>query len=189
MRLCRSPHCGLTLDQGPGPNPCRRSGQPISGAMPITTSNCMLLNAVNTQLLFGGSASYCRFLELLFRPDYSAHFNYSAPPFIPRLFSLQSLFVLASFPTCYRGCVEVMPTAPNEDLTEAIQPYSMHVRRLTVQVPNHVDLHQVSARYLDLTKRKLELSRLPRENPPPSHHLWCHGTPKSVLEPLLDFWY
>ncbi|KAH3959750.1 hypothetical protein HBH98_103660 [Parastagonospora nodorum] len=55
---------------------------------------------------------------------------------------------------------------------EAITPYSMHV----------------SLRYLELTKKKLELTRLPRELELPGHRTWEHGTPKAVLEPLLDFW-
>ncbi|KAF2871307.1 Alpha/Beta hydrolase protein, partial [Massariosphaeria phaeospora] len=56
--------------------------------------------------------------------------------------------------------------------TEAIQPYSMHV----------------SLRYLELTKRKLQLTRLPRELDLPDTRRWDQGTPKLVLEPLLDFW-
>lgn len=43
-------------------------------------------------------------------------------------------------------------------------------------------------RYLELTKKKLELTRLPRELELPEHRTWEHGTPKDVLEPLLDFW-
>ncbi|KAF2095862.1 alpha/beta-hydrolase, partial [Rhizodiscina lignyota] len=58
------------------------------------------------------------------------------------------------------------------DVVDAIQPYSMHV----------------SARYLDLTKRKLQLTRLPREPSLPEHDHWRYGTPKTILEPLIDFW-
>lgn len=59
-----------------------------------------------------------------------------------------------------------------EDM-DAIVPYSMHV----------------SSRYLDLTKQKLELTRLPKENSTLStSEQWALGTPKSVLEPLLDHW-
>lgn len=47
---------------------------------------------------------------------------------------------------------------------------------------------QVSARYLDLTKKKLEVTRLPREVTV-SGPQWSQGTPKAVLEPLLDYWY
>jgi len=60
--------------------------------------------------------------------------------------------------------------APHDD--EAITTYSMHV----------------SAKYLELTKKKLELTRLPRELELPNERRWGQGTPKSVLEPLLDFW-
>lgn len=60
-----------------------------------------------------------------------------------------------------------------EDATaEAITPYSMHV----------------SSKYLDLTRKKLELTRLPRELELPEHQRWAQGTPKTVLEPLLDYW-
>ncbi|KAJ4373689.1 hypothetical protein N0V86_007832 [Didymella sp. IMI 355093] len=59
-----------------------------------------------------------------------------------------------------------------EDI-DAIVPYSMHV----------------SSRYLDLTKQKLELTRLPKENETLTlQEQWALGTPKSVLEPLLDHW-
>jgi hypothetical protein len=47
----------------------------------------------------------------------------------------------------------------------------------------------VSAKYLELTRKKLERTRLPRELELPDERLWEMGTPKSVLEPLLDFWY
>jgi len=55
-----------------------------------------------------------------------------------------------------------------------VQPYRMHV----------------SQKYLDLTKQKLELTRLPRD---PSGRLttqqqWTLGVPKSELEPVLDYW-
>ncbi|KAH7135060.1 Alpha/Beta hydrolase protein [Dendryphion nanum] len=55
---------------------------------------------------------------------------------------------------------------------EAVQPYSMHV----------------SSKYLELTNKKLQLTRLPREIELPDEKRWDYGTPKSVLEPLLDFW-
>lgn len=48
---------------------------------------------------------------------------------------------------------------------------------------------QVSSRYLELTKQKLELTRLPRENETLNEQeQWALGTPKSVLEPVLDHW-
>ncbi|KAF2269454.1 alpha/beta-hydrolase [Lojkania enalia] len=55
---------------------------------------------------------------------------------------------------------------------DPVQPYSMHV----------------SSRYLELTKKKLQLTRLPRELELPEDRRWEHGTPKAVLEPLLDYW-
>lgn len=73
---------------------------------------------------------------------------------------------------------------------EAITPYSMHVSIETFHLPRTVlaNATQVSSRYLELTKKKLELTRLPRELELPDDRKWEHGTPKSVLEPLLDFW-
>ncbi|KAI9686754.1 MAG: hypothetical protein M1822_002813 [Bathelium mastoideum] len=56
--------------------------------------------------------------------------------------------------------------------TEAIETYQMHV----------------STRYLDLTKKKLELTRLPRELDLPEERRWEYGTPKKALEPIVDFW-
>lgn len=54
-----------------------------------------------------------------------------------------------------------------------IEPYSMHV----------------SSRYLDLTKNKLELTRMPREVGANDQEKWALGTPKGALEPLIDYWY
>lgn len=47
---------------------------------------------------------------------------------------------------------------------------------------------QVSSKYLDLTKKKLELTRLPHELLLPKERAWELGTPKSEVEPLVDFW-
>lgn len=58
-----------------------------------------------------------------------------------------------------------------EDI-DAIVPYTMHV----------------SSRYLDLTRQKLELTRLPKENEQGTEEKWALGTPKRVLEPVLDYW-
>jgi hypothetical protein len=33
------------------------------------------------------------------------------------------------------------------------------------------------------------MTRLPRELELPDERIWEQGTPKSMLEPLLDFWY
>lgn len=60
------------------------------------------------------------------------------------------------------------PSPPAD--TNGVQPYCMHV----------------SQRYLDLTKRKLELTRLPRQ--PKSTHHWDCGVDKTSLEPLVDHW-
>ncbi|KAF2685359.1 alpha/beta-hydrolase [Lentithecium fluviatile CBS 122367] len=59
-----------------------------------------------------------------------------------------------------------------ESEKEGIVPYSMHV----------------SSKYLDLTKKKLELTRLPREVELGEGRRWALGTPKSVLEGVLDYW-
>ncbi|KAI9847902.1 MAG: hypothetical protein M1837_001419 [Sclerophora amabilis] len=55
---------------------------------------------------------------------------------------------------------------------EAIVPYQIHV----------------SSKYLELTKRKLQLTRLPHDLSFPSGDEWDWGTPKSKVAPLLDFW-
>jgi hypothetical protein len=46
----------------------------------------------------------------------------------------------------------------------------------------------VSSKYLELTKKKLELTRLPREIELGEGRRWALGTPKSVLEGVLDYW-
>ncbi|PVH79575.1 alpha/beta-hydrolase [Cadophora sp. DSE1049] len=56
--------------------------------------------------------------------------------------------------------------------SEEIKPYKIHV----------------SSKYLDLTKKKLELTRLPHEVLLPRAREWELGTPKSEIEPLIDFW-
>ncbi|ROW06233.1 hypothetical protein VMCG_04675 [Cytospora schulzeri] len=53
---------------------------------------------------------------------------------------------------------------------DEVKPYKVHV----------------SSKYLDLTKQKLELTRLPHEGAkPPSKEWW---EPKAQVEPLIDFW-
>jgi hypothetical protein len=47
----------------------------------------------------------------------------------------------------------------------------------------------VSSKYLDLTRKKLELTRLPHELLLPKAREWEYGTPKAEIEPLIDFWY
>ncbi|PHH82997.1 hypothetical protein CDD82_4012 [Ophiocordyceps australis] len=44
----------------------------------------------------------------------------------------------------------------------------------------------VSSKYLDLTRRKLELTRLPHRAPEPRTDQWWE--PRATVEPLLDFW-
>ncbi|CZR56347.1 related to epoxide hydrolase [Phialocephala subalpina] len=56
--------------------------------------------------------------------------------------------------------------------SEEITPYRVHV----------------SSKYLELTKKKLELTRLPHELLLPKAREWEFGTPKGVVEPLIDFW-
>lgn len=54
----------------------------------------------------------------------------------------------------------------------------------------HLLTVKVSQRYLDLTKKKLELARLPRElSDDEDVNDAAHGVTKAELEPLLDFWY
>jgi len=55
---------------------------------------------------------------------------------------------------------------------EEIKPYRVHV----------------SSKYLELTKKKLELTRLPHEVLLSKAREWEFGTPKGVVEPLIDFW-
>ncbi|XXH00317.1 Cytoplasmic glyoxalase II [Hypoxylon texense] len=53
---------------------------------------------------------------------------------------------------------------------EEVKPYKIHV----------------SSKYLDLTKQKLEVTRLPHELSEPKSQDWWE--PKSRVEPLIDFW-
>lgn len=48
---------------------------------------------------------------------------------------------------------------------------------------------QVSSKYLELTKRKFEICRLPHDLELQKGGEWDLGTPKSVVEPLIDYWY
>ncbi|KAM3417627.1 putative epoxide hydrolase [Cercospora zeina] len=56
--------------------------------------------------------------------------------------------------------------------TNVVLPYRMHV----------------SQKYLDLTRRKLELTRLPREQRSRQPARWSFGIAKAELEPLVDHW-
>ncbi|KAH8177241.1 hypothetical protein LIA77_02323 [Sarocladium implicatum] len=61
---------------------------------------------------------------------------------------------------------DAAPTPPGEE----VKPYKIHV----------------STKYLDLTRRKLELTRLPHEKAEPKSTDWWE--PKPQVEPLIDFW-
>ncbi|KAI1422177.1 alpha/beta-hydrolase [Xylaria sp. FL1777] len=58
----------------------------------------------------------------------------------------------------------------NGAVAEDVKPYKIHV----------------SSRYLNLTKQKLEIARLPHELDEPKSKDWWQ--PKSQVEPLIDFW-
>lgn len=85
--------------------------------------------------------------------------------------------------------------------SEEVRPYKIHVSLLPLlltlriylslsacKAPANSASHQVSSKYLDLTKKKLELTRLPHEVLLPREREWELGTPKSEIEPLIDFW-
>ena len=48
---------------------------------------------------------------------------------------------------------------------------------------------KVSARYLELTMKKLDLARLPHDLEGDTLANWKTGVPKGILEPLMDYWY
>ena len=56
----------------------------------------------------------------------------------------------------------------------------------------NLDLHpnsccQIASKFLDLTRQKLELTRLPHEGSDPKSADWWE--PKPLIEPLIDYWY
>ncbi|KAL7937258.1 Alpha/Beta hydrolase protein [Trichoderma chlorosporum] len=61
-------------------------------------------------------------------------------------------------------------TSPSTATDEEIKEYKIHA----------------SSKYLELTRQKLELARLPREVPDANSKAWWD--PKPALEPLIDFW-
>jgi hypothetical protein len=91
----------------------------------------------------------------------------------------------------------------NIGMGEEIRPYKIHVSclgscclvmRMRRRRKRHNDKtndapEQVSSKYLDLTRKKLELTRLPHELLLPRTREWEYGTPKAEIEPLIDFWY
>ncbi|KFY46757.1 hypothetical protein V494_00337, partial [Pseudogymnoascus sp. VKM F-4513 (FW-928)] len=46
----------------------------------------------------------------------------------------------------------------------------------------------VSSKYLELTRKKLEVTRLPHDLTLEKGQEWQMGTPKSIIEPLVDYW-
>ncbi|OBT88586.1 hypothetical protein VE02_03948 [Pseudogymnoascus sp. 03VT05] len=46
----------------------------------------------------------------------------------------------------------------------------------------------VSSKYLELTRKKLEVTRLPHDLTLEKGREWEMGTPKSIIEPLVDYW-
>ncbi|KAJ8124528.1 hypothetical protein O1611_g9112 [Lasiodiplodia mahajangana] len=65
---------------------------------------------------------------------------------------------------------EPVTAGENGATAEEVKPYRIHV----------------SSRYLNLTKQKLEIARLPHELDEPKSKDWWQ--PKSQVEPLIDFW-
>lgn len=50
----------------------------------------------------------------------------------------------------------------------------------------HTRCTQIPTKHLDLTRQKLELTRLPREGSAPVPGAW---QPKPLIESLIDYWY
>ncbi|KAI9777249.1 MAG: hypothetical protein M1839_008979 [Geoglossum umbratile] len=72
-----------------------------------------------------------------------------------------------------------------ESAREGVQQAQQQGSRSEDVVPYTI---QISQKYLDLTKRKLELTRLPREALVPKEKAWEYGTPKGEVEALVDYW-
>ena len=82
---------------------------------------------------------------------------------------------------------------------DEIKPYKIHVGGFPSQIMTASGLElepwltcpcappQVSTKYLDLTRQKLELTRLPHEGSAPKSEDWWE--PKPQVDPLIDFWY
>ncbi|KAI0810611.1 alpha/beta-hydrolase [Xylaria sp. FL0064] len=65
---------------------------------------------------------------------------------------------------------EPVSAGDNSATAEEVKPYKIHV----------------SSRYLNLTKQKLEIARLPKELDDPKSSDWWQ--PQSQVEPLIDYW-
>lgn len=81
----------------------------------------------------------------------------------------------------------------SDDEDERVEPYKIHVRvdltaRYTDIAGPKLKVLQVSSKYLELTRQKLQLTRLPHEILLPKEREWEQGVPKAELEPLVDFW-
>ncbi|KAK4156449.1 Alpha/Beta hydrolase protein, partial [Chaetomidium leptoderma] len=62
-------------------------------------------------------------------------------------------------------------------MAEAVSsPVADEVKPYTIRIPT---------KHLDLTRQKLELTRLPHEPSPHNHNTWA---PKPLIEPLIDYW-
>ncbi|PUU80163.1 hypothetical protein B9Z19DRAFT_950657, partial [Tuber borchii] len=46
----------------------------------------------------------------------------------------------------------------------------------------------VASKYLDLTTQKFDIARLPNDFGQPEGEEWADGTPKRVVEELIDHW-
>ncbi|KAK5181561.1 hypothetical protein LTR16_010366, partial [Cryomyces antarcticus] len=64
-------------------------------------------------------------------------------------------------------------TDSDEDDRNSIVSYTMHVSQM----------------YLNLTRKKIGMTRLPHELLLPEERRWDYGTPKAELEPLIDYWH
>ena len=85
-----------------------------------------------------------------------------------------------------------MESSDGED--ETIEPYKIRVSmslagRCIGVAGTGLMSCQVSSKYLELTRQKLQLTRLPHEILLPEERQWEHGVPKVELEPLVDYWY
>lgn len=71
---------------------------------------------------------------------------------------------------------------------DEVKPYKIRVRRPRASAarPSSLTGWQVASRYLELTKRKLELTRLPHQIPEPRSNRWWE--PQPTVEDLVDFW-
>ncbi|KAI9765312.1 MAG: hypothetical protein M1840_007511 [Geoglossum simile] len=69
--------------------------------------------------------------------------------------------------------------------SEDVLPYKIQVSTVSEKCISH---SMISQKYLDLTRRKLELTRLPHEVLVPKERAWEYGTPKREVEGLVDYW-